>query len=130
MPAFPYERASFVLAEGTIFGKKSACERFNVIGRTYDDWNSRLKTDEKLRRMYEDCLKEIKQEWQEDAVKALKLSLRTICQQLEFHPITRSPESVEEIEAWAKSMDSLAKIIKTVGDLTISTHVLKESEAD
>ena len=128
MPTFNYERASIALAEGVLFGKKSTCEKFNIPNRTYDDWHVRLKTDEKLIKLYHEAVKELKQQWQEESIQTLRMALYIFRQGLENHPFSRQPKDVAEMEVWSKSMDSMAKAIKSIGDLAISGSFLNDDD--
>lgn len=130
MPSFNYERASYILAEAMVFGKKSTCQKYSIPSRTYEYWRARLRTDGQLSELYQQALKELKQEWQEDSIKTLKKGLNVIYKGLNNNPLEQSPKDAREIEAHAKYLDSLSRIIKSVGDLAISTHVLKEDEEE
>lgn len=128
MPNFNYERASHVLAEATLFGRKNVCQIYHVPQSTFDDWRKRSQTDEKLAELYNKALKELKQEWQQDSIKALKMALYIFRQGLENHPFSRQPKDIAEMEAWGKNMDAMAKSIKAIGDLAISGSVLNDDD--
>ena len=130
MPAFPYNRAAFVLAEGMYFGKKLACKKYQVPKTTYTNWNKRLKTDDKLAHLVAIQSKALSQQWQEDSIRCLKQTLLCIEKAIENNPFSHKPQNVEEIELWSKSIVALAQMIKSLGDLTISSHVMLEDESE
>ncbi len=128
MPAFPYERAALVLAEAMYFGKKSACQKYQVPRTTYTNWNKRLKTDNKLAHLVTIESEALSQQWQGDTIKCLKQTLFSIQQIMENHPFSHSPQTIEEIELWSKNIEALSKMIKSLGELAISGHVLLQDE--
>ena len=95
MPAFPYNRAAFVLAEGMYFGKKLACKKYQVPKTTYTNWNKRLKTDDKLAHLVAIQSKALSQQWQEDSIRCLKQTLLCIEKAIE-NPKYRT--KIEEID--------------------------------
>lgn len=128
MPAFPYERAALVLAEAMYFGKKLACQKYQVPRTTYTNWNKRLKTDDKLSRMVTIQAEALSKQWQDDTIRCLKQTLFAIQQTVKNAPFSHKPQTVEEKELWCKSVTALAQMIKALGELTISSHVLLEDE--
>lgn len=131
---FNYARAAKTLAEAAYYGKRSACSKFNVSLRTFDNWKARLKTDEQLislyqqqRINYENKLDNLRDLWQEEAVGTLRACLGAIKTQIDNAPKGKI-ETTRDREAWAKQMDSLAKAVKSIGDLAVCTHVLMEDE--
>lgn len=65
--------------------------------------------------------------WQEEAVDTLRACLKAFKTHLAIAS-TEKLETPRDREAWAKQMDSLAKAVKSIGDLAVSTHVLMEDE--
>ena len=128
MPAFPYNRAALVLAEAMYFGKKLACQKYKVPRTTYTNWNKRLQTDDKLAHLVATQSSALSQQWQGDTIRCLKQTLSCIEQALLNHPFSHKPQNAEEIELWSKSIVALAQMIKSLGDLTISSHVMLEDE--
>ena len=88
------------------------------------DWQSRLKKDDKLIQMYNEVLKKLKEDWQEDTIKTLRNALLTVDQALLHHPFKHEPKTVEERLTWAKNMEAMAKVIKAVGEMAIGGNVL------
>lgn len=130
MPNFPYSRAALVLAEASCFGKQLACSKYHVANSTYNDWKQRLGKDDKLAELYQETLSKLREEWQEDSIKALKKGLEIIYCGFENHPFEGKPVGDRQIEAWGRNIDALSKAIKSIGDLAISTHILKEDDED
>lgn len=128
MPAFPYERAALVLAEARYFGKKLACQKYQVPRTTYTNWRKKLNSDDKLSEMVAIEAKALSEQWQGDTIICLKQTLFSIQTVLSNHPFPHPPQTTEEIELWAKSVEALSKIIKSLGDLTLGSHVLFEDE--
>ena len=126
MPAFPYARAAIVLAEATYFGKKLACQKYTVPKTTFNNWNKRLKTDNKLANLVTIQSEALSKEWQGDSIKCLKKVLFTIQEGLEKHPFSEEPQTIEEKELWSNSILALSKMVKSIGDLTIAGDVLTD----
>ena len=110
------------------FGKKLACQKYLVPRTTYTNWNKRLKTDDKLAHLVAIQSEALSQQWQGDTIRCLKQTLSCIEQTLSNHPFSHKPQNAEEMELWSKSVVALAQMIKALGDLTISSHVLLEDE--
>lgn len=128
MPTFPYTRAALVLAESRYFGVKASCQKYRVPSSTYRDWKRRLETDDKLMTLYKNTAKELRNQWQESSVQTLNQAYLVIQEGLKHHPFRNSAKDPMEAQAWAKSMASLATMIKSMGDLAVSVDVLKEDE--
>ena len=128
MPAFPYARAALVLAEAMYFGKKLACQKYQVPRTTYTNWNKRQKTDDKLASMVTTQSKALTQQWQGDTIKCLFQTLLCIDKAFKNHPFSHQPQTIEEIELWGKNIVALSQVIESLGDLTIASHVLTEDE--
>ena len=128
MPEFPYERAALVLAEAKYFGKKLACQKYQVPRTTYTNWKKRLGTDNKLASLVATESLALTQQWQSDTIICLKQTLFSIQKAMDNHPFSLKPQTVEEKELWAKHIEALSKMIKSLGELAISSHVLLEDE--
>ncbi len=128
MPAFPYERAALVLAEARYFGKKLACQKYQVPRTTYSNWKKRLETDNKLAHMVATQSEALSQQWQGDTIRCLKQTLFSIQKAFDNHPFSHAPRTIEEKELWGKNVVALSKMITSLGNLVISSHVLLENE--
>lgn len=131
---FNYERAARTLAESTYYGKRAACSKFHVSPRTFDNWKARLKTDEQLNSLYRQHLNNYEKKldglrdlWQEEAVGTLRACLKAIKTHLAITS-TEKLATTRDREAWAKQIDSLAKAVKSIGDLAVATYVLIEDD--
>lgn len=130
MPEFPYRKASIVLAHGKLFTKKKACNIYNIKSSTYDQWRNRLNYDAKLQEMCDCELNKLANQWQGETVTALKKGLEVATQAFDNHPFRLPPRTNRDTEAWAKAADSMSKLIKSIGDLAISTTVLNDDDDD
>lgn len=130
MTVFPYVKAAVVLAHADIFSKRSACLFYDVASGTFDRWRNRLKSDEKLRKMHQQEYQTAKDEWQEETSHTLKLGLLSLQKAFKNDIFEFNPKNARDREAWAKGVDSMAKAIRSVGDLAISTIVLNDDEDD
>lgn len=128
MPEFPTQRASVVLAHGKLFTKKAACSLYDVASGTYDRWRNRLNTDPDFKEIYYEELDKLSNQWQGETVRTLKKGLEVTQQAFDNHPFRISPKNPKETFAWAKAADSMSKLIKSVGDLAISTTVLNDED--
>lgn len=129
-PQFPTQRASVVLAHGKLFTKKAACSLYDVASGTYDGWRNRLNDDPDFKELYYQKLDELSNQWQGESVRTLQLGLMTTQEALKNHPFKKAPENYRDTLAWAKAADSMSKLIKSVGDLTIGTTVLLDEDDD
>ncbi len=130
MPHFDYKRATKVLAEAEYFGKKLACQKYQVPSTTYNGWKQRLKKDKKLREMVAAESKVLSQQWQGETIKTLNFVLIQIQQAMKKAPTEFDFKSERGAEMWAKTVSSLAGAVKNLGELAIATHVLMEDESD
>ena len=130
MPQFEYERSAKVLADAEYFGKKLACQKYQVPPTTYNGWKQRLKKDKKLREMVAAESQVLSQQWQGETIKTLNFVLIQIQQAMKKAPTELDFNSERGAEVWAKTISSLAGAIKNLGELAIATHVLMEDESD
>ncbi len=130
MPHFEYERATLVLAEAEYFGKKLACQKYQVPPTTYNGWKQRLKKDKKLREMVAAQSQVLSQQWQGETIKTLNLALSQMQQTMRKAPTELDFKSERGAEMWVKTISSLAGAIKNLGELALATHVLMEDESD
>lgn len=130
MPEFPYRKASVVIAHAKLFTKNAAISFYSVRSGTYDYWRNRYNTDEKLQEMVAIELDKLANQWQGEAVRTLKNSLELVNKGIENTPFQLEIRNRFDVTAWANAMNSLSKVIKSVGDLTISTVVLNEEGDD
>ncbi len=125
---FPYKKAAYILAYAQLFGKRSACDRYQIKSGTYDGWKNKLKKDEVLKQLYLQELDKLFSEWQGETVRALKRGLEVAYQGFDTHPFEKKPENIKEQLAWAKTMDATGRVIRAIGELAIGTHVLMEED--
>ena len=130
MGGFAYRRAALILAETQFLGTKAVLARHNIPKGTYDNWKQRLKTDPKLQKMYQQCLEEMTSSWQAEAIQTLKKAMEVTRLGLENNPFGDKPTKDRAKELWGKNMSAMSHILKTMGDLNISTHVLMEEDDD
>ncbi len=127
---FPYRRAALILAEAQFRGVKGTITRHAVSRGTYDFWLQRLKNDDKLKKLYQEFLEKITSSWQAEALQTLKAAMEVTCLGLKNNPFQQVPKKEREKEIWGKNMAAMANVLKTIGDLNISTFVLMEDSEE
>lgn len=123
---FPYSRAAIVLAHGELFGKKAAIELYKAPSGTYDRWKNRRKEDNRLDEMANDRLGRLADQFQDYAIDTAKKSLQLAQIAFKNHPFSKPPQNNLDKLAWAKSADSLSKLIKSTGDLATVSMVFND----
>ena len=130
MPKFPYHKAALILAEATYLGRLQTCQKYSVPKSTFEFWQNRLKEDRQLIELYKEHLEKLREKWTDDAVRTLKRTLQIISDGLENHPFSSPPKTIKDKEVWGKNMSAMSSLIKSVGDLNISTYVLFDEGKD
>lgn len=128
MPGFQYRKVALYLAEAQLTSRKAVLDKYNLSGNTYDMWVQRLKTDPTLNRAYERFLKKMTESWQAEATKTLKKAMEVACLGLENNPFGDKPRQDRAKEIWGKNISAMSQILKTMGDLNVSTFVLMEED--
>ena len=130
MPGFQYRKVALYLAEAQFTSRKAVIAKYKLSGNTYDMWVQRLRNDPELRDIYQTCLEEMTKSWQAEAVRTLKKAMEIALLGLENNPFEDKPRQDRSKEIWGKNMSAMSNILKTMGDLNISTHVLFEDEVE
>ena len=128
MSTFNYTRAAMVLAYGKLFGKNAACKHHEIASGTYDGWKNRLNSDSELESQFKNCVVKLTDRWEGNAVRTLNKGLQACYTAFEIAPFENRPRNPREIHAYAQALDSLAKAIKSIGELTIVAETLKSEE--
>lgn len=128
LPGFQYRKIALYLAEAQLTSRKAVLDKYNLSGNTYDMWVQRLKTDSTLKRAYDRYLRKMTESWATEATQTLKKAMEVACLGLENNPFKDKPTKDQAKEIWGKNMCAMSNILKTMGDLNVSTFVLMEED--
>lgn len=128
MAGFRYQKVAGILAEAHFTSRKAVIKKYQISEFTYDSWGQRLKKDEKLKKLYENYIQKMTDSWQAEALEMLKETIKVSMVGLKNHPFDDKPKKDRPKEIWGKNMSAMSNLLKTMGDLNISTHVLFEED--